>query len=76
MISRTEMAALRKLNSDKFREVPQAMVEALAAKGLCTVAGSITDAGAAHLPQKRMSFTLSAHLYRMSMRPSWNGKRS
>ncbi len=40
-----EISALRKLDSDKFREVSAELVAALAAKGLCTALGNITDAG-------------------------------
>lgn len=68
MSKRTEMAALKKLDSDKFREVPEVMVAVLAAQGLCTASGNITEAGRKALPWKRTSFARSAHLYRMSMR--------
>lgn len=67
MSNRSELAALKKLDSEKFREVPEAMVTILAAKGLCTAMGNITEAGRKALPWKRTSFARSAQLHRMSM---------
>jgi len=49
-MTRSEMAALKRLDGINARFVPDAMVNTLAAKGLCTAQGNITDAGRVALP--------------------------